>query len=353
MDHAIILAGGVGERFWPASTPDRPKQLLSLISDRSMLRDTADRLDGLVPPERRWVITSLTLAAAVAAECPEIAPERIVGEPEARNTAPAIGLAAGLLAAADPDAAMLVLPADHAIGNAGAFRESASAALQIAAEDSVLVIFGIVPTRPETGYGYVERGRSHGPGAGVAWKVERFREKPDPETARELWRSGDHYWNSGLFCGRAAVFLEEYARHLPLMRQAIDVAVAEWDAGRERALERFYGAVESTSIDYGVMQETDRAVVLPAADWGWDDLGSWESLSRWLPVSGEGNVTVGDCRLEECDDVIAFSEGGMVAALGVSGLVIVRSGDATLVAARDRLDDIRTFVRRMTGGNGA
>jgi mannose-1-phosphate guanylyltransferase len=129
--------------------------------------------------------------------------------------------------------------------------------------------------------------------------------------------------------------------------------VKEWDARPERALDRYYGAVESTSIDVGIMQETDRAVVLPAADWGWDDLGSWESLSRWLPVSKEGNVKVGDCRLEECDEVIAFSDGGLVAALGVSGLVIVRAGDATLVAARDRLDDIRSFVRRMRGGNGA
>lgn len=353
MDYAIILAGGVGERFWPASTPERPKQLLPLISDRSMLRETADRLDGLVPPRGRWVITSRSLTAAVAAECPEIAPERIVGEPVARNTAPAIGLAAGLLSAEDPDATLLVLPADHAIGNAEAFRKSASAALQIAAEDPVLVLFGIVPTRPETGYGYVERGESHGPGAGVAWRVRRFREKPDPETARELWRSGTHYWNSGLFCGRAAVFLEEYARHLPLMRRAIDAAVAEWNADPGRALDRYYGVVEATSIDYGIMQETDRAVVLPAAEWGWDDLGSWESLSRWLPVSADGNVKVGDCRLEGCDEVIAFSDGGMVAALGVSGLVIVRAGDATLVAARDRLDDIRSFVRRMTGGYGA
>lgn len=353
MDHAIILAGGVGERFWPVSTPERPKQLLPLISDRSMLRETADRLDGVVPPEGRWVITSRGLAAAVAAECPEIAPGRIVGEPEARNTAPAIGLAAGLLAAADPDAAMLVLPADHAIGNAEAFRQSASAALQIAAEDPVLVLFGIVPTRPDTGYGYVERGKSHGPGAGVAWKVARFREKPDPETARRFWRSGTHYWNSGLFCGRATVFLEEYARHLPLMRRAIDEAVVEWEADPERALDRYYGAVEATSIDYAIMQETDRAVVLPAADWGWDDVGSWESLARWLPASEEDNVTMGDCRLEGCREVIAFSDGGLVAALGVSGVVIVRSGDATLVAARERLDDIRSFVRRVTGGNGA
>lgn len=348
MNRAVILAGGVGERFWPASTRLRPKQLLPLLSDRTMLRETVDRLDGLVPPEGRWIFTGRELIERVAAECPEVARERIVGEPEARNTAPAIGLAAGLLAAADPEATMLVLPADHAIGDVEAFRETASAALRIASEDPVLVLFGIVPDRPETGYGYIERGESHGPGAGSTWRVRRFVEKPDAETARELARSGTHYWNSGLFCGRAAVFLEEYERHLPLMRRAIASAVEDWATDREGSLGRYYDTVEATSIDYGIMQETDRAVVLPAVDWGWDDLGSWESLSRWLPVSEGGNVEVGDCRLEACDDVIAFADGGLVAAFGVSDIVIVRTAEATLVAARERLGDIRSFVRRVT-----
>ncbi|HZD80936.1 MAG TPA: sugar phosphate nucleotidyltransferase, partial [Actinomycetota bacterium] len=182
----------------------------------------------------------------------------------------------------------------------------------------------------------------------AAWRVRRFREKPDAETVRELLGTGTHYWNSGLFCGRASVFLEEYGRHLPLMRRAIDAAVEDWETDRSGALERYYEAVEATSIDYGIMQETDRAVILPAADWEWDDLGSWESLSRWLPVSEDGNVAVGDCQLEGCADVIAFADGGRLAALGVSDVVIVRTGDATLVAARDRLDEIRRFVRRLT-----
>lgn len=352
MNHAVILAGGVGERFWPASTRSRPKQLLPLLSDRTMLRETADRLDGLVPPEGRWIFTGRALVERVAAECPEVARERIVGEPEGRNTAPAIGLAAGLLADADPQATLLVLPADHAIGNVEAFRETASAALRIASEDPVIGLFGIVPDRPETGYGYIERGESHGPGGGTAWRVRRFLEKPDPGTARELARGGTHYWNSGLFCGRAAVFLEEYERHLPLMRRAIAAAVADWRTDRAGALERYYDSVEATSIDYGLLQETDRAVVLPAAGWGWDDLGSWESLARWLPVTEDGNVQIGDCRLEGCDDVIAFADGGTVAALGVSDVVIVRTAEATLVAARDRLEEIRAFVRRVTDGAG-
>ncbi|MFN2384553.1 MAG: mannose-1-phosphate guanylyltransferase, partial [Gemmatimonadota bacterium] len=240
MNHAVILAGGAGERFWPASTPARPKQLLPLLSDRSMLRETADRLDGLVPAGQRLVITSELLARAVAVECPEIPRPHVIGEPEPRNTAPAIGLAAGLLHARDAEAALLVLPADHAIGDAAAFRASAATAFRLVAEQPVLALFGIVPSRPETGYGYIQRGAPHGRVAGEAFAVETFREKPDTATARTLWQDGHHFWNSGIFCGRASVFLAEYGHHLPLMRRAIDTACADWASDPVRALANYY-----------------------------------------------------------------------------------------------------------------
>lgn len=345
MDYAVILAGGVGERFWPASTPARPKQLLPLLSDRTMLRETLDRLDGIVPPERRFIWTNASLVDAVRREAPEVPAAHVVGEPEGKNTAPAIGLAAGLLAARDPAAVLLVLPADHAIGNPAAFRETAREALDLAAEREVLVLFGIVPSRPETGYGYVRRGGSPVPDAAEAYRVERFVEKPDAETARRLWQDGDHYWNSGLFCGSAATFLDEYGRHLPLMRRAVDAAVEEWDADPAAALARFTATVESTSVDVGIMQRTERAVILPAAGWGWDDVGSWEALARWTPVTDDGNVMVGRCALERCANVIAFSDGGRVSALGMRDCVIVRTADETLVVARDALDGLREFVR--------
>ncbi len=352
MNHAVILAGGSGERFWPASTPERPKQLLPLLSERSMLRETVDRLDGVVPPERRFVLTSRGLLSAVARELPEIPRAHLVGEPEVKNTAPALGLAAGLLQARDPEAVLLALPADHAIGDVTAFRHAVSAAFQLAAEQPVLVLFGIVPNRPDTGYGYIERGAALSPGTIEAYRVSRFREKPDAETARRLWRDGRHYWNSGLFCGRAGAFLEEFARHLPLLRKAVDSALARWSDDPQRALEGFYASVESTSFDVGIMQQTNRAVVLPAADWGWDDVGSWEALSRWVEADADGNVTLGTGALEGCRDVIVYAAGGRVAVLGMRNCVVVRAGDETLVAARDRLDDLKAFVRRVTGERG-
>jgi mannose-1-phosphate guanylyltransferase len=349
VNYAVILAGGVGERFWPASTPARPKQLLPLLSDRTMLRETADRLNGLVAPERQFILTNRDLADAVARECPEIPRRQIIGEPEGKNTAPAIGLVAGILHARDRGAVLLALPADHAIGNRPAFLATVESAFQIAAEEEVLVLFGVVPSRPETGYGYIERGRVRRPGVGEAYAVARFREKPDTATAGRLWRDGRHYWNSGIFCGRARVFLEEYDRHLPLMRRAIDAAVARWEEDARGALERYYATVESTSIDYGIMQQTDRAAVLPATDWGWDDVGSWESLARWLESSQTGNVAVGECALEKCQDVIAFSQAGRIAALGMSNCVIVRTAGETLVVARDALGDLKPFVHSLTG----
>lgn len=345
MNYAVILAGGVGERFWPVSTPGRPKQLLRLISEKTMLRETVDRLDGVVDPSACLVLTNASLVDAVRGECAPIPPEAVIGEPRGRNTAPAIGLACGLLEARDPEAVVIALPADHAVRNGERFATSVLEAFQLAAENDVIVLFGVVPDRPETGYGYIERGDLFGPGAGDAYEVAAFREKPDSETARKFADDGRHYWNSGLFCARARVFLDEYTNHLPQMRRAIDVAVAAWEKAPSEAIERFYASVESTSVDYGVMQKTDRAVVLPVADWGWDDVGSWEALSRWVPASDSGNAVVGDVVLEACDDVIAFADQGRIAALGVSDCVIVRTADATLVVHRDRLDELKPFVR--------
>jgi mannose-1-phosphate guanylyltransferase len=350
VNHAVILAGGVGERFWPASTPERPKQLLPLISDRTMVRETADRLEGLIPPERWLVLTGAAIAGRIAAELPEMPRDHVIGEPEPKNTAAAIGLAAGLLAARDPDAILLVLPADHAIGNPKAFRATVEEGLQLAAEEPVIVLFGVVPDRPETGYGYVRRGDPIRARSVEAFEVASFEEKPDAPTARALVQDGLHTWNSGLFCGRAKVFLEEYAEHLPLMRRTIDSAVAAWSADPRAALEGFYAAVEATSIDYGIMQQTDRAVVMPAAKWDWDDVGSWEALARWIEPDADGNVVVGDVVLEECRNVIAWCPTGRLSALGIEDCVIVQSGEETLVVPRDRLDELKPFVRSIGDG---
>ena len=346
MNYALILAGGVGERFWPASTPARPKQLLPLLSDRTLLRETIDRLDGVVPAENRFVITNASLVAACAAECPEIPEQNIIGEPEAKNTAPPIGLMAGLLDAREPDAVLLALPSDHAIGDVRAFRATLVAAFQLAADRAAITVFGIVPSRPETGYGYIERGQPVEAGR-EAHSVARFLEKPDAVTVRTLWNDGRHFWNAGLFCARATTFLTEYDAHLPLMRRSIDVAAQTWDDDSRSTLDRYYAAVEATSIDVGIMQRTDRAIVLPAASWGWDDVGSWDALARWIESSGDGNVEVGRTALEDCRDVIAYAQAGRIAALGLDRCVIVRTEKETLVVSRDALGGLRDFVRRL------
>jgi mannose-1-phosphate guanylyltransferase/mannose-6-phosphate isomerase len=276
----------------------------------------------------------------------------VIGESESKNTAAAIGLAAGLVAARDPDAILLVLPADHAIGDPKAFRATVEEGLQLAAEESVIVLFGVVPDRPETGYGYVQRADPIRTRTVEAYEVAAFVEKPDAPTARALVQDGLHTWNSGLFCGRARVFLEEYAEHLPLMRRTIDSAVAAWSSDPRAALEGYYAAVESTSIDYGIMQQTERAVVMPARGWEWDDVGSWEALARWLEPDGDGNVRVGEVVLEECRNVIAWCPAGRLSALGVQDCVIVRSGEETLVVPRTRLDELKPFVQSITSGRG-
>lgn len=348
MNHAVILAGGVGERFWPASTPERPKQLLPLLSERSMVRETVDRLEGLVPPERRIVLTGDSLADSMAAELPEIPRAQIVGEPEGKNTAPAIGLAAGLLAARDPEAVLLALPADHAIADTAAFAATVEEGFQLAAEEPVLVLFGIVPDRPDPNYGYIRHGDPLRTRSVRAFEVEGFVEKPDAATARALVADGCHTWNSGIFCGQAKAFLEEYAEHLPLMRRTIDSAVHAWADDPAAALASYYAAVEATSIDYGIMQQTERAVVIPATGWGWDDVGSWEALARWLEADDQGNVRVGNVRLEGCRNVIAWSPAGRIAALGVEDCVIVRTEGETLVVPRRRLDELKPFVRALS-----
>ncbi|MDX1624001.1 MAG: sugar phosphate nucleotidyltransferase, partial [Gemmatimonadota bacterium] len=294
--------------------------------------------------------TNGSLVEEVAAELPEVPGAAVIGEPEGKNTAPAIGLAAGLLHAREEDAVMLALPADHAIGDPEAFRETVERAFQVAAESPVLVLFGVVPSRPETGYGYIERGEPASV-TGEGFEVARFVEKPDPETARSLWRDGRHFWNSGLFCGRAATFLEEYAEHLPLMRRAIDAAVDGWESDPGQALERYYASVEATSIDYGIMQQCERAVMVTASGWGWDDVGSWDALARWSEPDERGNVTVGRAEARDCDDVIAYAQEGRIAVLGMEDCVVVRSAGETLVVHRDALGGLKEFVREVRAGS--
>ncbi len=342
MTHIVILAGGWGVRLWPMSNRSRPKQLLSLGGGSSLLARTLARVAPLAPPERVLAVTSELLRDLMAEELDPVPDERVVGEPTGRNTAPAIALAAHIVVREDPDAMMIVLPADHLISDDEAFRVTLSLALKAASAEGALVTLGIVPTRAETEYGYIEAGG--GTGTEGALHVRRFIEKPDRETAERLLDMGGHNWNSGMFVWRASQFLEAVSNFLPDVAVALDAVTAGvGDEAFESQIAAYYDSVPSISVDYGIMERSDNVVVVPS-DFGWDDVGAWSALGRIWEPDGDGSSVSGDAILVETDDCIVHAEGGIVAAVGVSDLVIVHTPEATLVCPRDRARDVRRIV---------
>jgi len=292
------------------------------------------------------VLTARDLADAVREAVPGVPAHRVVGEPVGRNTAPAVALAAWWLAEAGEDAVAVILPSDHRIEPAEAFRAELEAAGRIALERRAIVTFGIPPTRPETGYGYIESGDPVAAGSRFH-PVRAFREKPDRATAERYAGDGRHLWNAGIFVFPPAVMIEEIRAHAPEIARALPggpARIGDWDAA---ALEGYYAAVPSISIDFAVMEHSKRALVARAG-FAWDDVGSWAALGDG-PADAAGNVARGRALLEDCRGVIAFGEGGLIAAVGVSDLVIVRTGDVTLVCPRDRAQDVRALVARLDG----
>lgn len=344
--HPVILAGGRGERFWPLSRHARPKQLLPLVSEKTMVAETVGRLAGLAPPERIWILTAEDLREAIRGAVPEVPSEQVVGEPVAKNTAPAIALASWWLRGAGPDAVVAVLPSDHRIEPAERFRGDLESAARLAVERRALVTIGLPPSRAETGYGYIEAGEPVVPGSHVR-RVAAFREKPDAPTAARYASDGKHLWNGGMFLFQPETMLEELRAHAPEIAALLeDLPEGPKREGSAAAVARFYGASPSISIDYAVMEKTDRALVLPAS-FAWDDLGSWAALADSGGADAAGNFSRGDTLLEDSSGVIAFSDQGLIATLGVKDLVIVRTGDVTMVCPRDRAQEVRTLVQRL------
>ncbi len=273
----VILAGGRGERFWPLSRRSRPKQLLPLLGDRPMLTLTIDRLEGLVAREDIWIFTARDLAPQVLAASPGVPSAQVIGEPTGKNTAPAIALAAWWLNGLGKDVAMAVLPSDHRIEPAQRFREELERAARTALTRGTIVTFGIPPTRPETGYGYIQAGEPIAAGSPFH-AVEAFREKPDLATAARYAGDGKHLWNTGMFVFPPSVMLEEIRAHQPDIAALLPGMPPSPSVANTAALERFYGAAPSISIDYAVMERSKRALVA-RADFAWDDLGSWAALA--------------------------------------------------------------------------
>jgi mannose-1-phosphate guanylyltransferase len=352
------MAGGSGTRFWPESRRERPKQLLPLVDERTMLRTTVDRIADVVPPDRLWPAVGAGLVPAIRAELPEIAERNYVVEPCQRNTAPCIGLAALRMLQVDPEAVMLVLPADHAIADVPAFHRGVALAAQLASKPrKQIVTFGIKPTYPSEGFGYVERGETITPPQGAfkaltaeidVYQVVRFREKPKAEQAKEFLDSGNFYWNSGMFMWRADVIVESLRAHQSEMLEKLElIADAYGTATYEADLLREFPQVASISIDYAVMEHAQGVIVIEAP-FDWDDVGSWRALQRLRGTDDGGNTVVGrHLGVDTERSIIRTSDDHLVVTLGMRDCIVVHTPDATLVADKREEEAIRKVVDQL------
>ncbi len=345
MLHAVIMAGGSGTRFWPASRRRRPKQFLTLATERPLMRMTFERLQGLVPVERTWVVTTAQTVAATREVLPELPAANVIAEPEARNTAACTGLAALALLHADSAAACLVLPADHLIGNEPRFRSALAAGAELVAAEGGLLTFGVRPDRPETGFGYLELGSRHGRvGDWAVHRLRRFVEKPDEEHARRYTASGEHLWNSGIFAWRAADLLAEIERQLPDLARGLAQIRAAWGtAGRDGELAAVYPTLPATSVDFGIMEGAERCWTIPV-DFPWSDIGSWPAAAAVLEHDGNGNAFSGRVHVADGGGNLIVGSGPVVSVVGVSDLVIVATPDAVLVLPRDQAQRVKDVV---------
>lgn len=346
--YALIIAGGVGARFWPRSREHSPKQLLEIFGSGTMIQNTVYRLDPIVPHENILVVTGAQQADEVRRQLPRIPAENILVEPVGRNTAPAIGLGAQILHKRVGEAMMVVLPADHLVHDIVAFQEILRRAISVAEQSRGFVTIGVTPTRPETGYGYIQLDRAAAErpfDALGAFDVVTFAEKPNLETAMRFLESGDFVWNSGMFIWRVSTILNGIVDHLPELADELHKIEETIDTPDfPRALERAYSEMRPISIDYGVMEKARHRLVLPA-DFGWNDLGSWDEVARLFPKDENDNATDGTVFLRDTRKChIASAQGRVVAAIGVEDLIVIDTDDAVLVCRKGRSQEVKEIV---------
>lgn len=346
----VIMAGGRGERFWPQSRLTRPKHLLPIVGNSAMLAQTVDRLEGLVEPENIFVITNVEQRDAVLDSCPSLLPERVIGEPVGRDTAAAVGLAALLVDHEEKDAAFALLPADHVIEDGAGFRSVLTSSFEAAEKNDFLVTIGIKPTFPSTGYGYLCQGSEveQATGRSVA-KVDRFVEKPDLATAEKYLSEGGYFWNAGMFVWRPGVILSAIAQHAPVLSFGLDQLRKDWNTNGSLAgaMEKVYPELEKISVDFAVMEKAEGVVMLES-DFDWDDVGEWPAIARHYPADEKGNVFKGDGVAVDSGGNLAFAEDGhCVTLLGVKDLIVVQSGDATMVCHKDRAQEVKALAQQV------
>jgi mannose-1-phosphate guanylyltransferase len=355
--YPVILAGGRGTRFWPLSRKKRAKQLLALDGKQTMIQQTVARLLPLAPAKRFWIITNDDLRGPIAQQVPKLPRAQILAEPVGRNTSPAIGLAAFLLLRENPEAVIGLFPSDHVIGDEKRYRETLARGIEIAAAGPNIVVLGIKPSRPETGYGYIEAGAQY---EGDALRVRRFTEKPDEAKAAEFLAAGNYFWNSGMFLWSARTLADALSEHLPKTARLLEEIAAAYGTRKFAAtLKKLYPKTENISVDYGLLEprsakgEIAGNIFCLPADFGWNDLGSWTALHEHHTAKSnppEGNlVAAAGMFLLNAEGNYVHAPGKFVAVVGVSDLVVVETGDALLITTRQRAQDVGKVVKYLDG----
>jgi mannose-1-phosphate guanylyltransferase len=350
--YGLILAGGRGTRFWPRSRKRTAKQVLNVAGERSLIQATVDRLAAVIPPERLWILTNHHLRDTIIGQLPDVPANQILAEPAQRNTAPAIGLAAAILGSVDPEAVMGVFPADHVVADAETYAAVIQTAMDSAAAGRLMVV-GIAPRWPETGYGYVEFPGGTAAGASLPVPVLRFHEKPNAERAQRYLEAGNFYWNSGMFFWRAEALLDQLRLHLPATAAILDGLPPFFSPDFEARLEECFPHCENISIDYAVLEKAAEVRGIPAADFGWNDVGSWNAVYELVPRDGEGNAIQGggESVLLDARNNLVDARGKLVALLGVNDLIVVDTPDALLVASRDQAQRVSEIVKALERRN--
>jgi mannose-1-phosphate guanylyltransferase len=340
----VIMAGGSGTRFWPLSRTARPKQFLPLATNRPLIVETLARLKGVAPPKQTFVVCGAVHAPMVRKALPAVPKGNVLVEPEARNTAPAIALATAAVAHVDPHGILVVIPSDQHVSDVAAFQASVAEAVEVAKQGHIVTL-GIHPTRPETGYGYIQAGETL---TGTARRVSRFAEKPDRATAEQYLVSGEYLWNAGLFVFRADVMLEAFHHHMPELSQALEAIRAAWGTPKAaKVVAREFGNMPATSIDYGIAEKASNIAVVPSRC-GWSDVGSFNALPEVRPTDEHGNVAVGkDVFLIDSAGCVVVAKDKPIAVVGMKDVVVVDAGDAMLVLPKDKSQDVRKVVEAL------
>lgn len=344
--YGLIMAGGRGTRFWPRSRRRNAKQVLRFFGERTLIQQTVDRLKGVITPENVWVVTNEFLQAEIRRQLPEVPKEQIIAEPSQRNTAPCIALAAQILAEIDPDAVMGVFPADHLILRAARFRSFVNTAFRAAERDGAVVVLGIQPRWPETGYGYIEFPRNVKPGAMDTLSIASFREKPDLATAKKFVKRGNFFWNAGMFFWRASTVLDLTRHHQPKTATLLAGLPSFRNKGFAAKLRTAYPLCDDISVDYALLERSGRILGIAVDDIGWNDVGSWEAVYELAAKNRDRNASRGELYAHESFGNYIDAE-KPVALVGIENLIIVDTPDALLIADRAKAQDVSKLVKTL------